>query len=118
MWPAGPDGMGAAAPRTAGLGPRGKIDVSGRGAAWLARLTGGQKVGSSNLPGPTESDRGSHAARRINSRWFSEHFRLPNVVEGLDSDLRVRVEDKDRPEATPALEGSSDRAGRRGWETR
>ena len=55
MWPAGPDGMGAAAPRTAGLGPRGKIDVSGRGAAWLARLTGGQKVGSSNLPGPTEA---------------------------------------------------------------
>jgi hypothetical protein len=26
---------------------------SGRGAAWLARLTGGQEVGSSNLPGPT-----------------------------------------------------------------
>ena len=26
---------------------------SGRSAAWLARLTGGQEVGSSNLPGPT-----------------------------------------------------------------
>jgi hypothetical protein len=25
----------------------------GRGAVWLARLTGGQEVGSSNLPGPT-----------------------------------------------------------------
>ena len=34
---------------TARLGP----EPSGRGAAWLARLTGGQEVGSSNLPGPT-----------------------------------------------------------------
>jgi hypothetical protein len=35
-------------------GKAGRIDVAGRGAAWLARLTGGQEVGSSNLPGPTE----------------------------------------------------------------
>src|SRR2546421_8999441 len=37
-------------------GPTGRILMeTGRGAAWLARLTGGQKVGSSNLPGPTAS---------------------------------------------------------------
>src|SRR5664280_1653688 len=29
-----------------------KVGVTGRGAAWLARLTGGQEVGSSNLPVP------------------------------------------------------------------
>ena len=31
----------------------GEIDMTGCGAAWLARLTGGQEVGSSNLPSPT-----------------------------------------------------------------
>ncbi len=30
-----------------------RIMLSGYGAAWLARLTGGQEVGSSNLPSPT-----------------------------------------------------------------
>jgi hypothetical protein len=28
---------------------------AGRGAAWLARLTGGQEVGGSNPPGPTKA---------------------------------------------------------------
>ncbi len=30
--------------------------VSGHSAAWLARPSGGRKVGSSNLPGPTITD--------------------------------------------------------------
>jgi hypothetical protein len=30
--------------------------VSGHSAAWLARPSGGRKVGSSNLPGPTNTD--------------------------------------------------------------
>jgi hypothetical protein len=44
---------------------------TGCGAAWLARLTGGQEVGSSNLPSPTQnkqvrgSTRGSAAASRF-----------------------------------------------------
>jgi hypothetical protein len=29
---------------------------AGRGAAWLARLTGGQEVGGSNPPGPTSKE--------------------------------------------------------------
>jgi hypothetical protein len=33
--------------------PAGKINASGRGPAWLGRLTGGQEVGGSNPPGPT-----------------------------------------------------------------
>ena len=33
-----------------------EVPVSGRGAAWLARPSGGRKVGSSNLPGPTITD--------------------------------------------------------------
>lgn len=33
----------------------GRIVAAGRGAAWLARLTGGQKVGGSNPPGPTQT---------------------------------------------------------------
>ena len=38
-------------------GPGGSLGDrhTGCGAAWLARLTGGQEVGSSNLPSPTES---------------------------------------------------------------
>lgn len=31
-----------------------EVRVSGRSAAWLARPSGGRKVGSSNLPGPTK----------------------------------------------------------------
>jgi hypothetical protein len=31
---------------------------AGRGAAWLARLTGGQEVGGSNPPGPTSKEPG------------------------------------------------------------
>src|SRR4029079_14365297 len=34
---------------------RRKIDKSGRSVAWLSRLTGGQEIGSSNLPVPTIS---------------------------------------------------------------
>ena len=33
----------------------GEFDMTGCGAAWLARLTGGQEVGSSNLPSPTQN---------------------------------------------------------------
>ena len=36
-----------------GVGCRLPKFMSGRSAAWLARCTGGAKVGSSNLPGPT-----------------------------------------------------------------
>ncbi len=41
----------------------GESDMTGCGAAWLARLTGGQEVGSSNLPSPTQI-RSSEACRR------------------------------------------------------
>jgi hypothetical protein len=34
-----------------------EVRVSGRSAAWLARPSGGRKVGSSNLPGPTKVKR-------------------------------------------------------------
>ena len=39
-------------------GPRRPLDTSsaGRGAAWLARLSGGQKVAGSNPAGPTDAD--------------------------------------------------------------
>src|SRR5207249_7237951 len=49
----GSGSSGAAAPGA------GRIVGSGRGAAWLARLTGGQEVGSSNLPGPTRGGAGT-----------------------------------------------------------
>jgi len=43
---------------------RGQVESShtGRGAAWLARLTGGQKVGGSNPPGPTSRTAGRNGS--------------------------------------------------------
>src|ERR671919_35023 len=43
-------------PRTVGcVAVNSLAERSGRGAAWLARLTGGQEVGGSNPPGPTRA---------------------------------------------------------------
>src|SRR5579862_2064611 len=39
--------------------------TTGCGAAWLARLTGGQEVGSSNLPSPTQHRRSEHSATAV-----------------------------------------------------
>ena len=64
-----PDAVPAAHPRPIAVSggvarnhPRLHFRVTGRGAAWLARLTGGQKVAGSNPAGPTdERDDGDHA---------------------------------------------------------
>ena len=61
------------------------VGFTGCGAAWLARLTGGQEVGSSNLPSPTIN---------VQVRWhklFLFHLRslqrlpvrLPIVTRGI-----------------------------------
>ena len=42
----------------------GRQGVSGRGAAWIARLTGGQKVAGSNPVAPTRKPRRSNELRR------------------------------------------------------
>ena len=41
-------------------GPGGRIGASGCSAAWIAHLTGGQGVGSSNLPSPTACHASAH----------------------------------------------------------
>ena len=50
--PAARHGPRRALPRRAAIDRR-RIDASGRSVAWLSRLTGGQEIGSSNLPVPT-----------------------------------------------------------------
>jgi hypothetical protein len=47
--------------------------VSGHSAAWLARPSGGRKVGSSNLPGPTNTDTARMAT------WVSGRFHLGDM---------------------------------------
>ena len=47
--------------------PGGRMRASGCSAAWLAHLTGGQGVGSSNLPSPTEEDASTHLYRPASS---------------------------------------------------
>src|SRR5207247_6317739 len=69
-------------PRAVGCGS------TGRGAAWLARLTGGQKVAGSNPAGPTdELDRERAVAVLIARRYHPErHLRRPDRI---DPGLRV-----------------------------
>ena len=49
---------------------RGRIwSITGCGAAWLARLTGGQEVGSSNLPSPTEETGVTRESGRLSGAY-------------------------------------------------
>ena len=41
-----------------------ECNSTGRGAAWVARLTGGQEVGGSNPLAPTKNDKGLRQLRR------------------------------------------------------
>ena len=67
--------IGRAAPALArwrGVSGRFAVPIPGRGAVWLARLTGGQEVGGSNPLGPT----GKHAGQSRCS-WWSHRPRSP-----------------------------------------
>ena len=59
---------------------------AGRGAAWLARLTGGQEVGGSNPPGPTGKEPGH--------RWF---LLLGTIAQTLLALLKVDQKLNRRP---------------------
>ena len=55
---------------------------SGRGAAWLARLSGGQKVAGSNPAGPTDDATGERAPRLVRGpHAFPTCSRLPHPAD-------------------------------------
>src|SRR6185436_2538586 len=75
-----------------GVGPR-SWAATGRGAAWLARLTGGQKVAGSNPAGPTDGyERGDPGGlRQPGADGPQRDLRAPDRA-----DPRLRVADRRR----------------------
>ena len=65
---------------------------TGCGAAWLARLSGGQEVGSSNLPSPTKLAlvRGHRPPTRASSVFGSVAVRSPVPLESVATLKRAR----------------------------
>ena len=56
--------------------------MSGRGAAWLARPSGGRKVVSSNLTGPTITETARLAIGPAGGSVLGRHFR-PLISAGI-----------------------------------
>ena len=75
--------------------------IPGRGAVWLARLTGGQEAGSSNLPSPT---------RKARSEGRSPD--LADVVQGADADGLPRSPRLPHEAPGPTATASRSRASR------
>ena len=78
---------------------------TGRGAAWLARLTGGQKVAGSNPAGPTDGRSEGHPSEGSSGVCFT----VPNVhlvpTDRADPRLRALIVDPDTTTAGLILFG-------------